>query len=197
MKQDIPIKQELIEEDEINNPMKTEKDDLDKYLIENVESYLKYCCPECVYSSKDAHDFSIHVSEKHFTANMFFQSNAHYSDNVTNQMYMREKSITSHPENSVKNLVNTEWGKCAVPNCNNLNSFRFLKFPQQQQKLDLWLQLCGLKMVKREDRICANHFKNSDFCLRPSSHPSLNLDGCGINEGMLPTKGKKKNFRMP
>ena len=151
MDYDIPIKQELIEESEMNHPMKTEENNSNPYLIENVESYLKYCCPECAYSSKDVHDFSIHVSK------------THSPDNMTNQTSVEKVSINSHHHGSMKNLVNTEWGKCVVPNCTNVNSFQFLKFPKQQQKLDLWLQLCGLQMVKRNDRICADHFNNTDL----------------------------------
>ena len=84
--QDIPLKQELIEEVEMNHPLKTEDNISNPYLIENAESYLKYCCLECEYNSKDVHDFSIHVSKSHFTKNMTFRN------------HVKEKSFSSHPQ---------------------------------------------------------------------------------------------------
>ena len=76
--QDLPIKKELVEND--NNteyPIKTEKVDENPWLIENAETFLKYCCPECDYKSKKIQAFSKHVSKNHFSSNLFRQS---YSD---------------------------------------------------------------------------------------------------------------------
>ena len=76
--QDLPIKKEIVEND--NNTeysIKTEKLDENPWLIENAETFLKYCCPECDYKSKKIQAFSKHVSKNHFSSNIFRQS---YSD---------------------------------------------------------------------------------------------------------------------
>ena len=102
----------------------------------------------------------------------------------------KEKSSKNYPKSSVNNIEKSEWGNCAVPNCTTLNSFGFFKFPKQQEKLILWLQMCGLQMAQKEDRICADHFISSDFCLKPSAYPCLNLNNDhSINNRMLGTKG--------
>ena len=75
MDQDLPIKQEFIEEGETNYPMKTENIHSNPWLIENAETYLKYCCPECQYNSKDVNDFSKHISENHYSKNMLYKGN--------------------------------------------------------------------------------------------------------------------------
>ena len=88
---------------------------------------------------------------------------------------------------------NEEVGICVVPNCNIKKSHKFFKFPKQQQKYDYWLQLCGLKMIKEEDRICASHFAESDFYLelKRSAHPSLNLNLYESEVNLIvPIKGK-------
>ena len=57
--EEMPIKQELIEEkSDINYPMKSEQNHSNPWSIENAEKYLKYCCPECIFNTKDFQDFS-------------------------------------------------------------------------------------------------------------------------------------------
>ena len=75
--QDLPIKKELVENYSTEYPIKTEKVDGNPWLIENAETFLKYCCPECDYKSKKIQAFSKHVSKNHFSSNIFRQS---YSD---------------------------------------------------------------------------------------------------------------------
>ena len=165
---DMPIKQELTEEEEKDYPIKTEDNNKNPWLIENAENFLKYCCPECEYNSKDVQDFSKHVSGIHETSNKFYQN--------TNEIPLRGKS---------KSWEKSEWGKCVVPNCTTLNSFGFFKFPKQQEKHYAWLQLCGLGTVKKKDRICADHFMNRDFCLKPNVFPSQNLNTGGSNNELM------------
>ena len=74
---DLPIKKELVENEDTEYPIKTEKVDENPWLIENAETFLKYCCPECDYKSKKIQNFSKHVSKNHFSSNLFRQS---YSD---------------------------------------------------------------------------------------------------------------------
>ena len=75
--QDLTIKKELVENDNTEYPIKTEKVDGNPWLIENAETFLKYCCPECDYKSKKIQNFSKHVSKNHSSSNLFQQS---YSD---------------------------------------------------------------------------------------------------------------------
>ena len=50
-----------------------EENESNPWLIENAEEFLKYCCANCDFNSKDLQDFSNHVSANHFTSNLFFQ----------------------------------------------------------------------------------------------------------------------------
>ena len=95
----------------------------------------------------------------------------------------------------IHSLEKAEHGKCVVPNCDKQKSFKFFKFPKQQEKFDNWLTLCGLNTVKKEDRICADHFMKSDFCLRPSACPSLNLWSNDTQQYLMTERIQKKgNF---
>ena len=180
---DKPIKQELDQKYELDPLLKSEDIKSNPWLIENAKRFLKYCCPECEFNSKSIYDFSMHVSENHYTANMFYQSNT--------ETFPKEniEKIFIH------SLEKAEHGKCVVPNCDKQKSFRFFKFPKQQEKFDNWLTLCGLNTVKKEDRICADHFMKSDFCLRPSACPSLNLWSNDTQQYLMTeTIQKKGNF---
>ena len=111
----------------------------------------------------------------HYTSNLFFQTEI-------------EKAVKKR---ILKNKQ--EVGTCILPNCNVKNPQTFFKFPKEQQKRDYWLQLCSLNMIKEEDRICAGHFAESDFCLelKRSAHPSLNLKLCESEVNLIvPIKGK-------
>ena len=167
------VKQELIETRQMDYIAKEEKDS-NPWLIENAESYLKYCCTECDFRSTYVQDFSKHVSMNHYTSNLFFQTEI-------------EKAVKKRILKNKK-----EVGTCILPNCNVKNPHTFFKFPKEQQKRDYWLQLCSLNMIKEEDRICAGHFNESDFCidLKQSAQPSLNLNICESEVNLIvPTKG--------
>ena len=164
------VKQELVEEDRNDYNLIEEADDPNPWLMENAEAFLKYCCSNCEFSTKDVKDFSNHVATYHFSSNMLFQNKA--------KRIRKSMSIT-RGSNEYTNIVRKlRIGKCSVPNCDVKKSFRFFKFPKQQEKLDSWLQLCGLTMVQNEDRICADHFNHSDFYvdLKGNACPSLNLN---------------------
>ena len=173
--QDIQMKEEYIEELQMENIVKREKNDSNPWLIENAEEFLKYCCANCDFNSKDLQDFSNHVSANHFTSNLFFQGK------VNKQV----KRTIAKPFNFKK----LEKGKCVVPNCTVVESFGFFKFPKEAEKHYSWLKLCGLPVVKENDRICANHFTESDFCVyvKRMAYPSLNLN-IGERNPIFPTK---------
>ena len=175
MDQDISVKQEFIEIMPNMDYIVKDENNSNPWLIENAESFLKYCCTDCDFKSTYVQEFSKHVSMNHYTSHLFFQTEI--KDPV-------KKKI-------LKN--NEEVGTCVVPNCNIKKSHKFFKFPKQQQKYDYWLQLCGLKMIKEEDRICASHFAESDFYLelKRSAHPSLNLNLYESEVNLIvPIKGK-------
>merc|ERR1719361_2132549 len=60
----------------------------------------------------------------------------------------------------------------------------------------MWLTLCGLNMVKKEDRICADHFMKSDFSLKPSAYPSLNLYSNNTQEYLMTETIQKKELEI-
>ena len=167
--QDLLVKQELVEEDR-NDYDFIEENDPNPWLMENAEAFLKYCCSNCEFSTKDVKDFSNHVAKYHSSSNMLFQNKS--------KRIRKSMSITRGSDEYTNIVRKLRIGKCSVPNCEVKKSFRFFKFPKQQEKLDSWLQLCGLTMVQNEDRICADHFNHSDFYvdLKGNACPSLNLN---------------------
>ena len=128
--------------------------------IEMAKAFLKYCCSNCEYNTREAQDFSNHVKSNHFTSSMHFQIEM-------------EK-----PLEKTKSRDQPKIGNCVVPNCMTKKSFKFFKFPKEQNRRNEWLHLCGLKMVSDNDRVCADHFDENDFFvdLKRSADPCLNLN---------------------
>ena len=69
-----------------------------------------------------------------------------------------------------------------MPNCKPEKTSDFFEFPKNAEKHKAWLELCGLKSVKKSDVICSGHFIESDFfyfvnkkSLNHNVYPSQNL----------------------
>ena len=55
------------------DPLKVEmSDNSNPWLVEDVSSFLKYCCPECSYSDRDLETFSNHALGNHKSSVAFF-----------------------------------------------------------------------------------------------------------------------------
>ena len=54
------------------DPLKVEMRDSNPWLVEDVSSFLKYCCPECSYSDRDLETFSNHALGNHKSSVAFF-----------------------------------------------------------------------------------------------------------------------------
>ena len=72
--------------------------------------------------------------------------------------------------------------KCVVRNCSTKDSSGLHCFPKDPEKQAVWLKICGLQVIKKDDKICNKHFSESDYTftnerkrLICTSVPSLNL----------------------
>ena len=67
---------------------------------------------------------------------------------------------------SLKNNLKTLQPKLPyfkVPFCNTRATSGFAKCPTDPAMREAWENLCGVKKLKKSDRICHLHFKESDF----------------------------------
>ena len=73
--------------------------------------------------------------------------------------------------------------RCSLPTCNYYAPNGFFGFPKNEKKRDKWQKLCGMETVKKKDRLCAQHFEESQISnlhtaqprLKMGAMPSLNL----------------------
>ena len=49
--------------------------------------------------------------------------------------------------------------KCVVPFCQPRHNIGMHKFPQDPVQREVWIKLCRLKQIKKDDRICSLHFQ--------------------------------------
>ena len=70
--------------------------------------------------------------------------------------------------------------KCLI--CPTRDITGFYQFPSDPDRQETWLKLCGLKVVKKADKLCYKHFLDSDFTFSNerkrlvwNSVPSLSL----------------------
>ena len=48
---------------------------LNPWLVENIEAFSFYCCPECVFRSKEENFFQAHALQNHPKSKLFFLEN--------------------------------------------------------------------------------------------------------------------------
>ena len=48
---------------------------LNPWLVENIEAFSFYCCPECVFRSKEENFFQAHALQNHPNSKLFFLEN--------------------------------------------------------------------------------------------------------------------------
>ena len=48
---------------------------LNPWLVDNIEAFSFYCCPECVFRSKEESFFQAHALQNHLQATSFFHGN--------------------------------------------------------------------------------------------------------------------------
>ena len=73
--------------------------------------------------------------------------------------------------------------KCSLPTCNYYAPNGFFGFPKNEKQRDKWQKLCGMETVKKKDRLCSQHFEESQISnlhtaqprLKMGAVPSLNL----------------------
>ena len=45
---------------------------MNPWLVESIEAFSFYCCPECVFRSKEANFFQVHALQNHVQSEEFF-----------------------------------------------------------------------------------------------------------------------------
>ena len=50
---------------------------LNPWLVDNIEAFSYYCCPECVFRSKEENVFQAHALQNHAQSTSFFHGTHH------------------------------------------------------------------------------------------------------------------------
>ena len=70
--------------------------ELNPWSVDSIESFSFYCCPECIFRSKEEYFFQIHAIENHVQSKAFFQEG-----NVECDVTIKEE-VLEEVESSVK-----------------------------------------------------------------------------------------------
>ena len=206
--------------------------------VNEVSAFLKYCCPECIYSDSELDVFIEHAVENHEDSSVLFSEKSYFKDpkenDQTSEIDIKEECLeigkhsqtfVNHIDHEIQsskfesdnttagkdtkstflleykvnenrsvpinqttieeNLVQTNLSKdddeindqnvkfipvtvtskpkftkkCVVPFCQTRHNIGMHKFPQDPVQREVWLKLCRLKQIKKDDRICSFHFK--------------------------------------
>ena len=205
--------------------------------VNEVSSFLKYCCPECVYNDSELDVFIEHALENHEDSSVLFTEKSYFKDpkenDQTSEIDIKEERLeigkhsqtfVNHIDHDIQspefesdnttagkdtkstflleckvnesrkvpfnqaiikeNLVQRDSSKddeindqnvkfipvtvtskpkftkkCVVPFCQTRHNIGMHKFPQDPVQREVWLKLCRLKQIKKDDRICSLHFK--------------------------------------
>ena len=104
---------------------------LNPWLVDNIEAFSFYCCPECVFRSKEENFFQVHALQNHGQAKSFFldpenngaESNQSifYGDK-TNQVQVKKEVFEKHEGNLLR----------GIDNCLDAACLGLLEGPEQQ-----------------------------------------------------------------
>ena len=82
--------------------------------------------------------------------------------------------------------------RCSLPTCSYYAPKGFYGFPKNEKLRERWQNLCGLKELKKNDRLCFQHFEESQVSSIPravNAQPRLKLGA--IPSLNLPKVGKR------
>ena len=203
--------------------------------VNEVSTFLKYCCPECAYNDSELNMFIEHALENHEDSEILFKEKSYFKEpkenaqtieikeewlevgkhsqtfvndidhdiqstefesnnttagNDTKSTFLLEcrvnesRSLPINQTTIEENLVDRNSNKddeindqsfksipvtitskpkftkkCVVPFCQTRHNIGMHKFPQDPVQREVWLKLCRLKQIKKDDRICSLHFK--------------------------------------
>ena len=83
---------------------------LNPWLVDNIEAFSFYCCPECVFRSKEENFFQVHALQNHGQAKSFFldpESNGGESNqsifygDKSNQVQVKKEVFEKHESNII------------------------------------------------------------------------------------------------
>ena len=75
---------------------------LNPWLVDNIEAFSFYCCPECVFRSKEENFFQVHALQNHGLAKSFFLdlekngTESNHSCKFCGREYNCPKSLKEH-----------------------------------------------------------------------------------------------------
>ena len=205
--------------------------------VNEVSSFLKYCCPECIYNVSELDVFIEHALENHEDSSVLFTEKSYFKDlkenYQTSEIDIKEECLeigkhsqtfVNHVDHDIQspefesdnttavkdtkstilleckvnesgtvpfnqaiikeNLVQRDSSKddeindqnvkfipvtitskpkhtkkCVVPFCQTRTNIGMHKFPQDPVQREVWIKLCRLEQIKKDDRICSLHFK--------------------------------------
>ena len=78
----------------------------------------------------------------------------------------------------VHSTVKKKHFRCSLPSCSYYAPKGFYGFPKNEKLRKKWQDLCGMEEVKKCDRLCFQHFEESQIMAKNSDEqPRLKLGG--------------------
>ena len=78
----------------------------------------------------------------------------------------------------VYSTVKKKHFRCSLPSCSYYAPKGFYGFPKNEKLRKNWQDLCGMEEVKKSDRLCFQHFEESQIMVKNSDEqPRLKLGG--------------------
>ena len=94
----------------------------------------------------------------------------------------------------VLSKTNKRYYNCTLPSCGYYAPNGFFGFPKNEKLREKWKNLCGMEVIQKCDRLCYQHFEDSQLIprnqdaqprLKLGAVPSLNLPRVRIIERLL------------
>jgi len=152
------------------------------------------CLPDKNLVSSDLNNHSVEIDPNSKKSKISSGPHVELSEGLTTQSLRDDQKFINVPnnfdsidileENFTKSHQSIKLSyKCSLPTCNYYAPNGFFGFPKNEKQREEWQKLCGMETVKKKDRLCAQHFEESQISnlhtaqprLKMGAMPSLNL----------------------
>ena len=88
------------------------------WMVENIEAFVYYCCPECVFRSKDESFFQSHALQNHAGSNLLFNRQTYDEETkveITIDEDIKQEQIDIKPETASSDIDNDLVEEADIP----------------------------------------------------------------------------------
>ena len=148
----------------------SEKSKLNGHIESVHEGKKPFQCRICDASFSQKGDMNRHIESVHEGKKLF-------RCKICNASFSLKGNLKSHIESVHEEKKSLKFFRCSLPSCNYYAPKGFYGFPKNEKMREKWQRLCGMKEVKKCDRLCFQHFEESQLIVpkTPNSQPRLKL----------------------